>query len=154
MDAEKKAGYPPSNLAQAKKILGLPALAARMEFVDWDRRPAVLVDGMAFAVLKPGGAWKRVSRHDVFGTSAVLSEAEWRKAFSSFAPLDLSKIPDQSPPPRPTERDLDNAALARMKADRDHKVREAAMARTLKVIARILADADSLDDAPLAPLAP
>jgi hypothetical protein len=41
-----------------------------------------------------------------------------------------------------------------MKADRDDKMRQAAMTTTLKIIARILADADSLDDAPLAPMAP
>jgi len=49
---------------------------------------------------------------------------------------------------------FDEAAIAVMKARRDHKVREAAMTRTLKIVAAILADADSLDDALLAPMAP
>jgi hypothetical protein len=74
----------------------LPTLPERMLFVNWDYRPAVLVDGMAFAVIAPGEAGKRLSRHDVFGTASVMSEAAWRKAFSDFAPLDLSKIPDHS----------------------------------------------------------
>jgi len=51
-------------------------------------------------------------------------------------------------------KEFDDAALAVMRAHRDHRVREAAMARTLKIIARILADADSFDAAPPAPLSP
>jgi hypothetical protein len=71
-------------------------LVSRMIFTNWDRRPAVLIDNKAFAVLAPGEDWVRVSRHDVFGTASVMSEAKWRKAFSDFTPLDLAKIPDHS----------------------------------------------------------
>jgi hypothetical protein len=44
VEAEEKAGHPPSSIAQAKKILpdGQPPRPA-MKFSDWDNRPAVLV---------------------------------------------------------------------------------------------------------------
>jgi hypothetical protein len=67
--------------------------------------------------------------------------------------LDLTKIPG-SPLLPPTAQDFDDAALAIQAFRRELKVREAALARTLKIAADVLADADSFGDAPLAPLAP
>jgi hypothetical protein len=50
-------------------------------FVVWDRRPAALVGGKAFAELKPGAAWVQVDEFDVGHTGAVLPEAAWREYF-------------------------------------------------------------------------
>jgi hypothetical protein len=50
-------------------------------FVVWERRPAVLVGGKAFAVLKPGGPWVSVDELDVAHTAAVMPEAAWREYF-------------------------------------------------------------------------
>jgi len=73
-----------------------------------------------------------------------------REMMKMVAEVLSGRPPDNSPRPRPTDKEFDDAALAVMRAHRDHRVREAAMARTLKIIARILADADSFDAAPLA----
>jgi hypothetical protein len=52
-----------------------------MRFFDWDHRPAVLVGGKAFAVLRPGAAWILVDEFDVRQTSADLELEVWRKRF-------------------------------------------------------------------------
>jgi hypothetical protein len=80
---------------------------ASMRFFDWDHRPAVLVDGKAFAVLRPGAAWVLVDEFDVRNTSADLDEAAWRKRFvGKFGRLDVLRwrpgqdnTPQSKPPP-------------------------------------------------------
>jgi hypothetical protein len=86
-------------------------------FVNWDRRPAVLIGDKAFAVLTPGGCWVSVDRDDVFHTAGVMSEAAWRKTFvGKFGSLDLfywrgqDNVPQ--PKPLPTAKDFDDAARA------------------------------------------
>jgi hypothetical protein len=92
-DANKKQGYPPSSLAQAKKILGIPEPQLPIQFVDWDHRPAVLIDGKAYAVLGPRDPWCMVDSADVAHTAGVMTEAAWRKEFQGgFGALDLSLI--------------------------------------------------------------
>jgi hypothetical protein len=68
-----------------------------MKFIDWDDRPAVLLEKEAYAVLRPGGPWTRVDRDDVAHTGAVLNEATWRRNLAHYGRLDLSKIPVPSP---------------------------------------------------------
>jgi hypothetical protein len=125
------------------------AKLASMTFADWDHRPAVLLGGKAFAILRPGAAWVEVDACDVGHTAGVMSRLAWRTRFGRFGRLDLTKIPG-SPLRPPTAQDFDDAAIAIQAFRREHN----AMARTLKIIAGILADADSFDAAPLAPLAP
>ena len=62
-----------------------------MKFVDWDNRPAVLLDGdTAFAVLRPGTPLVSVDALDVGHTGAELSETVWRKRFfGKFGRLDV-----------------------------------------------------------------
>jgi hypothetical protein len=64
-------------------------------FVNWDHRPAVLVGGKAFAVLKPGGPWVPVDRADVFHTAAVMSEAAWLEYFYMTTNLSAEGIDRQ-----------------------------------------------------------
>jgi hypothetical protein len=78
-----------------------------MRFFDWDHRPAVLVDGKAFAVLRPGAAWVSVDEFDVRNTSADLDEAAWRKRFvGEFGRLDVLRW-------RPARTILRNLNLSR-----------------------------------------
>ena len=64
-----------------------------MKFVDWDHRPAVLIDGKAYAVLGPRDPWCMVDSLDVAHTASVMTEAAWRKEFEGpFGSLDLSLI--------------------------------------------------------------
>ena len=64
-----------------------------MKFVDWDHRPAVLIDGKAYAVLGPADPWCMVDSADVAHTASVMSEAAWRAQFQGeFGPLDLNLI--------------------------------------------------------------
>jgi hypothetical protein len=64
-----------------------------MKFVDWDHRPAVLIDGKAYAVLGPRDPRCMVDSLDVAHTARVMTEAAWRKEFEGpFGSLDLSLI--------------------------------------------------------------
>jgi hypothetical protein len=87
------------------------AKLASMTFADWDHRPAVLLDGKAFAVLRPGGPWVEVDAFDVGHTAGVMSRLAWRERFGWFGRLDLTKIPG-SPLRPPTPQDFDDAVLA------------------------------------------
>lgn len=101
----------------------------RLVFVNWDHRPAILVDGKAFAVLKPGGPWVEVDEPDVGHTSGVLSEARWRRHFrrEGYGALDVwrwrdfrqDNEPQLRPPPRAA--DFDNAVRACVAAHRAHQ---------------------------------
>ena len=176
LDAGEKAGAVPHNLDHAKLILSDSVFAFTpandspygrdakrfAAFHHWpvpDKRSFSAVGALIMARTIKRFAAEHPDLDSEMMTGAITLEKRALDAIAAgvseilLAPLDLSKIPDNSPQPRPTERDFDNAALARMKADRD-KVREAALERTLKIIAGILADADSFGDAPLAPLAP
>lgn len=53
-----------------------------MRFLDWDHRPALVVGGKAYAVLRPGRAWILVDEFDVRQTSADLDLAAWRERFA------------------------------------------------------------------------
>jgi len=88
-------------------------------FVDWDHRPAVLVDGKALAVLRPGAAWVSVDEFDVRHTGGVMSEAAWRRRFvGEFGRLDVLRwrpmaqdnVPQSKPLPK--AKDFDNAVRA------------------------------------------
>jgi hypothetical protein len=89
-----------------------------MKLASWDWRPAVYFDDeRAFAVLEPGGPWVPVDAMDVGETSSVLREDLWRRKFEDeFGPLDLSKIPAQSPDrqlsSKNTEADLPKTSAA------------------------------------------
>ena len=64
-----------------------------MEFSDWDRRPAGLLEEGAFAVLRPGSTWTPVDAWDVFHTAGLMSEDAWRTRFEpEFGPLDLEAV--------------------------------------------------------------
>jgi hypothetical protein len=177
LDAGEKAGAVPHNLDHARLILSdsvfvfTPAPdspygrdAKRFAaFHHWpvpDRRSYSSVGWLIMARTIQQFAAQHPDLDPEMMTGAITLEKRALEAIAAgvseilLAPLDLSKIPGNSPRPPPTERDFDNAALARMKADRDRKVREAAMARTLEIVAAILADADSFDAGPLAPSAP
>ena len=55
-----------------------------MRFANWDWRPAVLVDGRAFALLSPGSDWVEVDRLDVGHTSSLIEdETAFRALFSA-----------------------------------------------------------------------
>jgi hypothetical protein len=120
--ADRKQGYPPRSLAQARRILGMID-KSKFNFCNWDNRPAVLVGYSAFAVLSPRAPWVTVDRSDVYNTSAEMSEAAWRTRFAGegYGALDLSRIRDpsiSSAHPAPTPKDFDDAALAVMKEAR------------------------------------
>ena len=77
-----------SDLAEVEK-----SNQSSMKFVDWDHRPAVLIDGKAYAVLGPADPWCMVDSCDVAHTASVMSEAAWRARFEGyFGPLDLNLI--------------------------------------------------------------
>jgi hypothetical protein len=65
-----------------------------MQFVDWNHRPAVLIDGKAYAVVGPRDPWCTVDSDDVARTNpSVMTEDSWRVRFQGdFGPLDLSLI--------------------------------------------------------------
>jgi hypothetical protein len=90
-----------------------------MRFFDWDHRPAVLVGGKAFAVLRPGAAWVSVDEFDVRHTSADLDEVAWRRRFmGEFGRLDVLRwrpmaqdnVPQSKPLPK--AKDFDDAVRA------------------------------------------
>jgi hypothetical protein len=95
-----------------------------MTFADWDNRPAVMLDGKAFAILRPGETWVEVDAGDVGQTAGVMSNLAWRQRFGRFGRLDLTKIPG-SPLRPPTAQDFDDAALAAQAAHHEHMAREA-----------------------------
>jgi hypothetical protein len=67
-------------------------------FFNWKGRPAVVKGAEAFAVTKPGGAWKRVKLHDVCYAGIPRDEKLWHRYLGrKFGPLDLSKIPWSQP---------------------------------------------------------
>jgi hypothetical protein len=158
-DAGEKAGAVPHNLEHARLILSdnvfvFPAQGAKRfdAFRQWPvpnrlSYPAVAVVVMArtmqeFAKQRSDGPPDlladavELEQRALDALKAGLSEIR-------IAPLDSSNNPDTSPRPPPTDKDFDDAALAVQKARRDQKVREAAMARTLKIVAEILTDTDS-----------
>jgi hypothetical protein len=106
-----------------------------MKFVDWDHRPAVLLDGdTAFAVLRPGAAWTSVDASDVGHTGADLSETAWRRMFEGkFGSLVWPPAPGYSSvgalvmaqAQKPTAKDFDDAALAVHASYLKHKALQA-----------------------------
>lgn len=74
-------------------------------FMNWDRRPAVIGDARAFAMLKPNSPWVEVDFTDVLWTSGVLTEEVWRERFKSFGELNppMLLLDQVSPSPRPQE---------------------------------------------------
>jgi hypothetical protein len=67
-------------------------------FFNWNGRPAVVKGAEAFAVTKPGGAWRRVKLHNVCYVGFPTDEMLWRHYNErEFGPLDLSKIPWSQP---------------------------------------------------------
>jgi hypothetical protein len=90
-----------------------------MIFVNWDRRPVVLVGDKAFAVLRPGAPWVSVARCDVGHTGGVMTETAWRRAFVrefghldvlTWRPMAQDNVPQQKP--LPTAKDFDDAVRA------------------------------------------
>jgi hypothetical protein len=71
-------------------------MPSKLNFVDWDWRPAVFFDDEedgAFAILKRNGRWEKVDWRDVY-YSGLMSEKDWRAKFEAdFGRLDLSKLP-------------------------------------------------------------
>jgi hypothetical protein len=87
----------------------------RIVFVTWDHRPAILVDGKAFAILKPNGLWEPADRSDVWSTAGVLSETAWRNRFAGkLGSLHLRHGQDNLPQLKkpPTAKEFDDAARA------------------------------------------
>jgi hypothetical protein len=91
----------------------------RLEFCNWDNRPAVLVGDEAFAVLRPGEPWVSVDRCDVGHTAGVMSEKAWRRRFvGKFGHLEVLRwrpmAQDNVPQPKPLPRakDFDDAVRA------------------------------------------
>lgn len=69
-----------------------------LTFVNWDFRPAVLLEFGAFAVLSKDAPWKAVDPFDVSETGAVMSEEVWRDKFEEeYGVLDLSALPKTAP---------------------------------------------------------
>lgn len=68
---------------------------AEVNFVSWDRRPAVFVfngrgGADAWAVLERNGSWvklPKVSADDVLGTAGLMSEEGFQARFPGLPPL-------------------------------------------------------------------
>jgi hypothetical protein len=122
-------------------------------FCNWDYRPAVLVDGMAFAVLGRDEGWKRVSRHDVFGTSYAMTETAWRRMFVrkfgyldvvAWRPMAQDNVPQSKPLPR--AKDFDDAVRAIQAANLEHAANLAHQIATAPLF--LLAEIDAPSIAP------
>lgn len=60
-------------------------------FVNWEFRPAVLLDdGRAFAILREGGDWSEVNRAEVIDSGAVMLPERFA---ARFPEADHSRIP-------------------------------------------------------------
>lgn len=104
--AEPSASAPPSPALPAGAA-GESASAAspdtepykrRTLLVDWDRRPAIIGERGAFAMLSPNSYWVEVDFVDVWWNADVLPEEIWRARFKSFGELDPPMIDQLSPP--------------------------------------------------------
>ena len=66
-----------------------------MKFINWDNRPAVLLENSAYAVLKPNEKWVEVDWLDVRETGAVMKYEEWEILFTPiYGSLSPLEIPD------------------------------------------------------------
>ncbi len=78
---EYRIGVSPKSKAQEPLVI----------WVDFDRRPAVLIDGEAWMLRKKGAPWERVNSAEVNNSGTLMNEEDCRYAFKSrfgsFPPL-------------------------------------------------------------------